>query len=264
MAAPVVVGMDRSYWGRAALLWAAEHAAAVGAGLDVRVTTDGPIELAGTIGEARRVFCTTPVRVRSDVDPVSGLIRASRGAAMVVLGCRDARHHGIGLGDAVPPVAAGARCDVVVVGGCQEAVLGAYHRVCVLLGPRADRAVDALSSAGRFATARRADVYVVRSTYSPIGQDDEDALRRETVALARLLPAEPVGIRFSRAQPHELVAGIDDADLLVIATDAELDVLARSALHHARSPVLVAHAPTRRPGVGDDRPASLQTTGRPA
>jgi len=43
---PVVVGADRSCWGRAALWWAAEHAAAVGTGLDVRVTTiDGPIDL---------------------------------------------------------------------------------------------------------------------------------------------------------------------------------------------------------------------------
>jgi nucleotide-binding universal stress UspA family protein len=236
--ARVVVATDRSHWGRSALRWAADHAQMVGVGLDVHLTATDRADAA--IGAVQRRFPATAVRVRPDADPVSGLIRASRTAALVVLGCRDSQHHGIGLGEAVPPLVAFADCDVVVVGGRPEAVRGTHHRICVLLGQRADHAADALYSAGRFAAARHADIYVVRSAFPPVGRADMNAVRLETSELARLLPAEPVDIRLCQAEPHDVVSGIDDADVLVVAAGDRLDMVARAALHHARGPVLVA------------------------
>jgi len=159
----VVVGADASHWGRIALRWAAEHAWLAGAELAVytspRSTGTAQVERGDEVGAILRGFPLLPVQVHMSRDATNDLLLASRQADLVVLGCRGSDHLGIGLGATVTPVAAGAECDVMVIGGHPAAVRGAHHQTAVLVGMDADEA--ALDSAARLAALRRVPLRIL-------------------------------------------------------------------------------------------------------
>lgn len=209
----VVVRADTSYWGRSALRWATRHARLAGAQLDVRDAAD------------------------DGGDPVADLVAASGAADLLVIGCRDDRQHGIGLGPLVLPVVELARCDVVVVGGGRAALAGANHRICVLLGT----GVAALRGGCRFARQRKTGMTLLSLAYRGDGgrPDDDGTAVADAVAAARsLAPGVAVDGEVVSVPPHEAVANAADADLIVVG--GRLDALTRTALYHAPSPVLVA------------------------
>lgn len=241
----IVVGVDTSRWGLAALSWAAGQARVAGMDLDVcAAPTDSRpgSELAHQLREIRRWAAQRTVPVLPSVDAASSLIAASRRAGLVVLGCRGTSTHGIGIGAAVRAVARSAACDVVVVGGQPAALTGTHGRICVLVDERAP--LDAVASAVRFATRRDARLRVVAQV-SPAGRTPsspgpESSALHDATDLARLLaPGLDVTTRAAVGDPHEVVAALTDVDLLVVAGRGVAGI-ARAALYHARCPVLLA------------------------
>lgn len=247
----VVVGADCSYWGQIALRWAAEHAWMAGAALEVHKPPVA-LDLADDdrLGRILRGFPMLPVAVRTGADAAAELVSASRGADLVVLGCRGDDHRGIGVGSAVPPVVAGAVCDVMVVGGRPAAVRGTNHRISVLLGTDNDQ--YALTSAARFAMLRRVPLRILLATplvgphplRAPL--DEHLATLENAEAIVhRVEPAVRTTSQVMWSSPHEMVGRIDDTDILVLGLPQRLDSVTRIALHHAASPVLIAHRPER-------------------
>ncbi|HJP76238.1 MAG TPA: universal stress protein [Pseudonocardiaceae bacterium] len=242
--APIVVGADSSYWGQIALRWAAEHAWLAGAVLEVH-RPPVPMTNDDRLGRVLRGFPMLPVAVRVGVDPATDLLAASLDADLVVLGCRGNDHHGIGVGSAVTPVASGAACDVMVVGGRPAAVRGAHHQISVLIGTDNDQ--RALASAAGLAALRRVPLRIMLAApmvgphplRAPV--DDHLATLRTAEALTlRLEPAVHTTTEIVWTSPHETVSKIDDTDVLVLGVHERLDAVTRLALHHAVCPVLIA------------------------
>lgn len=246
----VAVGVDSSHWGRAALLWAAEHAWLTGAELEVHTASGGlrsePATNAGVDHAADR-FPLLRMRVLATEDPTSALVRASREADWVVLGRRADGQHGIGISGAVLPVANRALCDVIVVGGAPEPIRGGFGRVTVLWNGPADR--HALRAAIRLAAARDAALHVLR----PVAVYDcghvrlatDDAYRADLDGAAaqaqRWQPALCVTTELAWTNPHEVVVRPGATDLLVIGSAGRVDAVGRTALFHSPAPVLIAH-----------------------
>ncbi|SDM42646.1 universal stress protein [Allokutzneria albata] len=179
--ARVVVGIDGSYWSDMALTWAARHASRTDA--DLRIVS------------------------RQDPNPLPGLLAASTGSRLLVLGCRGDQHRAFGLGALVLPVAGSARCDTLVVRGRWHAIAGHQGLVTAIInGGNQDTAV--LRAANRIAK-----VY-------------GSALRVHTRSDGNALDA---------------VFRATDSDILVVARGdaARCGTVTRFALHHAPCPVLV-------------------------
>lgn len=243
----IVVGIDSSFWGLAALVWAADRARQVHADLDVCVAptdTDATRLVDRRIDEVRATMPTRTVPVVASVDPAAALIAESRRADLVVLGCRGSHHHGLGIGATVPEVIRGAACDVVVVGGDPRALSGENHQVTALLdGPAM---ADTVTAAVRFAARDDAGLRIVRSIRlsgqgGSHGQDDRGQLHAAVELAHRLEPGVPVEADVARGDPREVVEVLADTDLVVVGGRAGLDVMARAALYHGRCPVLLVH-----------------------
>ncbi|QFZ20272.1 universal stress protein [Saccharothrix syringae] len=209
---PVVAVGDDSPWGRAALRWATEHAARVGAPLEVHPPT---------------------------ADQGHDLLLVSARADLVVIAHRGACGTTFNLSRLVLPLVEHAACDVVVVRGTQEALRGAHRRVtAVVTGDARDELVlaRAVEVTGLLGAALRV---LHAAPPLPVRADDPE------VPVAR---ADEVlrGVRHSsvlaRMHPQEAIAHYADTDLLVLA---DRGPTTRAALHHARCPVLVAHRAPR-------------------
>ncbi|HEX7659213.1 MAG TPA: universal stress protein [Pseudonocardiaceae bacterium] len=258
----VLVSADGSYWGRMALRWACEHAWLANAELEVHAPpTTRPRAHVGDdgIGGIARKYPLLRIRVRSTDNPAASLIEASGDANLVVMGCRDDTQHGIGLGGCVLPVAAGARCDVVVVGGRPRAINGGYRSITVVLGSPTDD--HALRTASRFADLRRVPLRILRPVPIPMsrpalsaGMDryfdtlDEAAGRVHSWAPKVRTATEVV---WSNAQ--EVAMNATETDLLVLGANGHLNPVGRTALFHINVPVLIAR-PAHAPAMATPRP----------
>ena len=198
--ARVAVGTDGSYWGQAALGWAARYAVVRGAELDVyeadrrfeQLPPDLPADI-GT-GSILRTYPLLAAHIRgSGADSGGTLLAAGTESELVVVGCRGQHRRNLGLGSHALLLVSTASCDVVVVRGRPQAVRGEFGRV-IAWTDGDDRIVP---RAREFARTFRRPLEVVRH------QPGSDAP--------------------------------DGADLLVVADGAA----ARTALHHATCPVLV-------------------------
>lgn len=243
----IVVGVDGSRWGLAALTWAVDQARLADTDLDVcaapaDIRADG--ELSRRLVRIRADAGHRTIPVLPSQDAAAALIAASRHAGLVVLGCQGSGHPGLGVGAAVPAVARSAACDVAVVGGRSAAVRGAHHRICAVLGSSAS--YGTVATAVRFALRSGARLRIL-AQFSPPGRTPAAPRPRESVwlsdaeVLARdLAPGLPVRTDVVVGEPHEVIAQITETDLIVVDADGSLDGLARAALYHARSPVLLA------------------------
>jgi nucleotide-binding universal stress UspA family protein len=261
-AAPVVtkriaVGTDGSYWGDAALGWAARHACVVGAELDVhqadRRFVDIPADIPSDagIGATLRSMPMLPVRIlRSGPDPVGTLVGASKNADLVVLGCRGHHHGTLGVGRSVVPVVARARCDTVVVRGLPSSLHGRTRWITAMIrGGQED--VDLLAKVAKLATSLQAKVRVVHVTppagprWLPEQLGSATVLERAAAQLVKLAPKLTPELRSFACQPPEAAVACPDTDLLVlgqgeaIGDRTRLDPMTKAALYHSRSPVLV-------------------------
>ncbi|WP_025357830.1 MULTISPECIES: universal stress protein [Kutzneria] len=251
------MGTDGSYWGDAALAWAAQHACAIGAELDVHqadprfmdIPADIPVD-AG-IGDTLRSMPHLPVRIlRSGPDPISTLVSASASADMIVLGCRGHHHGTLGLGHSVIPVVARSRCDTVVVRGLPATLRGRSRWItAVVRGSREDASV--VERAARLATVLLGRVRVVQVSPPTVIQAEDPAstLERARVQLAESAPRMTVELRSMAGQPLEAAAACADTDLLVLGVGSalhgdrtRLDPMTKAALYHSRCPVLITRS----------------------
>ncbi|MCP3804479.1 universal stress protein [Allokutzneria sp. A3M-2-11 16] len=175
--ARVAVGIDGSYWGDMALTWAIRHASATGA--ELRVVN------------------------RTGTDPLPGLLAASAGSRLLVLGCRGEQHRAFGLGALVLPVARSARCDTVVVRGLWSSIAGRQGLVTALVS----------------------------------GGDQATAVLRAATAIAKVHGSALQVLSRPDGSALDAVAHATDSDILVVGRDA--GTVMRFALHHAPCPVLV-------------------------
>ncbi|MFB9907641.1 hypothetical protein [Allokutzneria oryzae] len=245
----VLVGTDGSYWGEAALEWAARIAWTGGAELEVLGTGEA------SQYRAPRAFPRLAVTTRRTSErPLTDVLRSSEDARLLVLGCRGHRHHGFGLGRLVVPAIASARCDTVIVRGRPDAVQGRHGRITAMVdgGPH-DPAV--LRGAVEFARLFRAEIEVVHAWPAPSPSTPDIVLDLAAVQLADLDTRRPFSLRLDTRVPHESVPRISDSDLIVVGpgTPPGQGGVITSALHHAACPVLVAHTDT--PDRSPDRPA---------
>lgn len=248
---PIVVGVDGSALADAAVLWAGAEAARRGTSLHVVhafvhlhavggyvavLDTADPLEIGGEVCEraaraAREAFpaltVTTEVRVGRAAPE---LIKASRDAAMVVLGARGhGRVTGLLVGSVSQQVAMYARCPVVVVRGTGD-------RGPVVVGvDGSPAAADALRFAVEYAAATGVPVRAVRAEYVelPMGappgawyadlvdrsSQATEAARRAVEDVAADHPGVDIELEVVRRHPEAaLVEEAADAGLLVVAS----------------------------------------------
>jgi nucleotide-binding universal stress UspA family protein len=198
----VTVGTDGSYWGLAALAWAARHAHRLGVELAVyeadRRYEPLPDDLPADIGTGSvlRGYPLLAASVHSSgPDPDGTLSAAAAQSAMVVLGCRGQHKCHLGVGRHALRLAESASSDVVVVRGRPQAVHGEFRKVTAWLAEDEDDAV--VTRAREFAK-----------------------VTRSVLEVARQRPAASVP---------------DGTDLVVVRPG----LAARTALYHATCPVLV-------------------------
>lgn len=249
----IVVGVDSSRWGLAALAWAAEHARLTGVDLDVCAGA-GDLALDDVLRDVRRAAPSRTVPVLPSADAATALIAASRRAGLVVLGCRGTRHPGLGVGGSVPLVARWAACDVVVVRG--RPVTGVRRTTVILHADAGDTAT--IATAVRFAMLRGASLRIVvhscpvarrgpapaavhGEAHDEMHDEMHDRARAAADVARGLAPDLVVESYAACGEPHEVVAGLVDTDLLVVGVRDDLDTVARAALYHAGCPVLLTH-----------------------
>ena len=254
----IAVGTDGSYWGDAALGWAARHACVIGAELHVhqadRRYVDIPADIPADagIGATLRSMPMLPVRIlRSGPDPVGTLVSASADADLVVLGCRGYHHGTLGVGRSVVPVVARARCDTVVVRGLPSSLHGRTRWItAVIRGNQQD--VTVLAKAAKLAASLQSKVRVAHVTppagprWLPEQMSSASVLERAGTQLAKLAPKLSPEFRSLACQPPEAAVACPDTDLLVLGDGdtlhgdrTRLDPMTKAALYHSRSPVLV-------------------------
>jgi nucleotide-binding universal stress UspA family protein len=254
----IAVGTDGSYWGDAALSWAARHACVVGAELDVHqadrryVDIPDDIPTDAGIGATLRSMPMLPVRIlRSGPDPVGTLVSASTDVDMVVLGCRGYHHGTLGVGRSVVPVVARSRCDTVVVRGLPSSLHGRTRWItAVVRGGRDD--VDVLARVAKLATSLQSKIRVIHVS-PPAGArglperlGSGSVLERAAQQLIAWAPRHTPELRSYACQPPEAAVACPETDLLVLSAGpglhgdrTRLDPMTKAALHHSRSPVLV-------------------------
>ncbi|GAA3431783.1 universal stress protein [Kutzneria kofuensis] len=244
----VTVGADGSYWGGMALDWAARHAWLHGASLQVLRACDGvPSDVPSDLGLSHtlRLYPLLPITCRPvGASPVIGLVAASEGSSLLVLGCRG--HRRFGLGEHVIPVLTGAHCDVLVVRGTPSAVRGEHRSVTAMVsGGLNDLLV--LRRAAAFAASRRSRLRVVHAAPSDLRaiHDPDDVLHVAELQFRALDTAVRATFTLDRALPHETVEHADDTDLLVVSRGESRRHLhmpgpvTKAALYHSPCPVLV-------------------------
>lgn len=243
----IVVSVTDSFWGLSALAWAAEHARATSADLDVCPATAGEVLgdlLDRQIASLRRAMPTRAVAMLPCGDAATVLIGQSSHVGLIVLGCHSIRHQSLGVGAAAATVAQLATCDVVVVRGRAAAVQGAFRHTSVLL----DGSVvpQTVRCAARFARCRGTRLRILWQV-GPVGRGTHQQINDEPFSLQaaaefaeRVAPGVPIETRLAFGGPHEVVAQLDGDDMLVVGVGDRLDAVARAALHHASSPVLLS------------------------
>ena len=249
--ARVVVGVDGSAHGWAALAWAAEHASRRSLPVhivhafapDIPMLGFGSTDQSSLVAEGHRLLATARARahaidhtltVTTSLPPgfaSPALITASHDATMVVLG---AIGHGLlsraTVGAVAQQVAAHATCPVVIVGheGRSETP---HHRVVVGVdgsGPSA----AALHSAFDYAASQEAELVVVHaweakgpedptlqtdSSWPAYESDLEQKVGREIAASSTAHPAVKVSHEVVRSSPvAALIQAGDAADLVVV------------------------------------------------
>ncbi|MEU8972031.1 universal stress protein [Streptomyces monashensis] len=275
---PIVVGVDGSEPSLRAVDWAADEAALRGAPLRLVHASlweryeggllapdpDEPSErtliediAAGASRRARRrqpdVEVTTEVLPE---EPDYALIRESRAAQLLVLGCRGRGELAEALLGSVSVTVAGhAHCPVVVLRGCHDNQARAGIRGRVVLGAGEK---PAESAAARFAAEeaqlRGVPLRVVRAWRRPVHTTGEPADVHEQQAaelLEEVLRSAPAGVDVDRRTVEgyardALIAVSREADLLVVGArrrpghhGLQLGRVAHGVLHHAACPVAV-------------------------
>ncbi|MFF8864750.1 universal stress protein [Streptomyces sp. NPDC015139] len=282
---PIVVGIDGSEASLRAVDWAADEAALRGAPLRLVYASfwdryegallaqelNKPVEevmAQDVIGPARnRAHCRTPdVEVTTEVlpeEPARGLVRESRTALAMVLGCRG--RSGIAqtlLGSVSLTVAGHAHCPVIVIRGSHDnQAPGARGHIALGVGEK-----PAGTASVRFATdeamLRQVPLEVVRAWRRPArattgipilpGGEPEYLDERQAVqALEEALRDAPADLEVQRriveGHPRDsLISASHEADLLVVGTrrrhghvGLQLGRVAHGVLHHAACPVAV-------------------------
>jgi len=249
--ARIVVGIDGSAHGWAALAWAAEQATDLGVPLhlihafapDIPMLGFGTTDQSSILAEGKRLLVTATARahainaklvITTSLPPgyaSHALVGASRDASMVVLG---AVGHGLlsraTIGAVAQQVAAHAKCPVVIVGheGHTE---GTHGRVVVGVDG-SPSSMAALHNAFGHAAARGAELVVVhcweaKGPADPTLQTDsswpayeshlEQAVSREIAASSARHPAVKVRHEVVRSSPvAALIQAADTADLVVV------------------------------------------------
>ncbi|MEU7059112.1 universal stress protein [Streptomyces sp. NPDC046197] len=286
---PIVVGVDGSEPSLRAVDWAADEAALRGAPL--RLVYASPweryegVSLAHALGKPdeqvlaediieaaeRRAHRRQPgVKVTADVlpeEPEYALLRESRTALVMVLGCRG--RSGMTealLGSVSVTVAGHSHCPVIVLRGSHDnqARAGAHGRIVLGVGERPTG-----SAAVRFAVEeallRGVPLEAVRAWQRPahattghpliFGEPAHLWERQATEVLEEALRDVPAGLRVQRralegrARDALLVVS-HEADLLVVGArrrpghfGLQLGRVAHGVLHHAACPVTVVPEP---------------------
>ncbi|KUN82466.1 universal stress protein [Streptomyces bungoensis] len=289
MALPVVAGVDGSEPSLRAVDWAADEAALRGAPLRLVYASlweryEGP-SFAPDVGEPdeevmaedvvraaeRRARRRQPaVHVTSELlpeEPEYALVRESRSALLVLLGCRG--RSGLTealLGSVGVMVAGHAHCPVIVLRGSHDnqARSGARGRVVLGVGEK-----PAGSAAVRFAVEearlRGVPLEAVRAwrrpahamtghplmTGEPAHQGERQAAETLEEALSDVPDDLPVRRRTLEGRPRDvLLAAAHGADLLVVGArrhpghyGLQLGRVPHGVLHHAACPVAVVPEP---------------------
>ncbi|MCS0603112.1 universal stress protein [Streptomyces sp. LP11] len=280
MTLPVVVGVDGSEPSLRAVDWACDEAALRGTSVrlvyaslweryegtslapglgdpDEEVTAENVTAEDVVRAAERRAHDRQPdVKVTTDVlpeEPEYALVRESRSALAVVLGCR-----GRGgmtealLGSVGVSVAGHAHCPVVVLRGGHDNRVRPGTRGPVVLGV-GDR--PAGSPAVRFATGeallRGVPLEAVRAWRRPARTPAQERERQAAEVLHRALYDAPAALRVERRLPEAaardaLLAASRDAGLLVVGArrrpghyGLQLGRVAHGVLHRAACPVAV-------------------------
>lgn len=249
--ARIVVGIDGSAHGWAALAWAAEEASAPGVPLhlvhafapDIPMLGFGSTDQSSIVAEGKRLLSTATARahainpklvVTTSLPPgfaSHALVGASHHATLVILG---AVGHGLlsraSIGAVAQQVAAHASCPVVIVG--HEGRSEATHGRVIVGVDGSPSSVAALHTAFGRAAARGAELVVVHSWEAkgpedPTLQTDsswpayeshlEQAVTREIASRSAEHPAVKVRHEAVRSSPvAALIQAADTADLVVV------------------------------------------------
>ncbi|GAA4123724.1 universal stress protein [Knoellia locipacati] len=247
----IVVGIDGSAHGWAALAWAAEHASRRSIPVhiihafapDIPMLGFGSTDQTSIKNEGERLLTTARARAHA-IDPTltlttslppgfasPALVKASHDATMVVLG---AVGHGLlsraTIGAVAQQVAAHATCPVVIVGheGHSETP---HHRVVVGVDGSTPSAA-ALHSAFDYAASQESELVVVHaweakgpedptlktdSSWPAYESDLEQRVDREIAASSAAHPAVKVRHEVVRDSPvAALIQAADTADLVVV------------------------------------------------
>ncbi|MFF2200380.1 universal stress protein [Streptomyces sp. NPDC058145] len=282
---PIVVGIDGSGPSLRAVDWAADEAAQRGAPLRLVYASlwdryegallaqelDRPKEevmAQDVVGTARlRAQRRRPeVAVGTDVlpeEPEYGLVRESRTALAVVLGCRG--RGGVTetlLGSVSLTVAGRAHCPVIVLRGSHDNRAGSAPRGPIVLGVGEKPTVSAAARfAAEEAVLRRVPLEAVRAWRHPAhattghpllaGEPAHFEEQRAAEALEEALADAPAGLEVTRraVEGHArdvLVAASHEAGLLVVGArhrhgpfGLHLGRVVHGVLHHAACPVAV-------------------------
>ncbi|MFE3325399.1 universal stress protein [Streptomyces sp. NPDC059176] len=279
MSRPVAVGVDGSEESLAAVEWAADEAAARGAGLrlvnasqwqehllqGVKPSRETTAERTRTLVEAaeeraraRHPELSLTTEERED-SPASMLLGEAADAQMLVLGSNGLG--GVGgfiIGSVAQEVVADARNPVVVVrpdSGGRPAGGGAMRRVVVGLDVR-DVKAELLEFAFDYAARHTAPLHVVHTWHHPAFHHDSGETAERESALAAAVrpfrdrfPAVKVSEEAApgRAGSH-LVEAASNAGLVVVgrrraARGSHIGSVTHAVLHHAPCPVaVVPHA----------------------
>ena len=266
---PIVVGVDGSPGGLAAVEWAMLEGRLRGLPVrllyalrgDDRAATERDRAVArDRLGEALKVAGSVTSKVASSGGivpgrPVAALVEASESAALLVTGSRGMTAiPGLPLGSVSRRVAEYARCDVIVV---PEPRAVTYRKVVVGMdgSPGAELALE---YAFQEAALRGAELRVVHA-YHPVvpfgaAEPDDQGIAEETRWLTERLapwtgkhPGVPVRTRVVPGNPvFALASGAIQADLLVVGSRGRggfrglrLGSVGQGVLNHCPAPVAV-------------------------
>ncbi len=276
---PLVVGVDGSDVGYAALDWAVDYAArhglrlrlvygslweryegAVPSGLarpSGQVMAENVVAVAAERAGRRNPEASITTEVVAE-DPVQALLECGREAAAVVTGSRGRGEiEGLLLGSVGLAVAARATCPVIVVRGDQAGLAGSHQRILLGVGGT-ETGDEAVRFAFREAEARGCALDAVRTWCRPAGErSDGPAATNEERAAAVLdgVLHEAEAAHAAVKVQHTTVEGPARSVLLQRSAAADLAVIgarrrrerfglqlsrvAHTLLHHADCPVAV-------------------------
>jgi nucleotide-binding universal stress UspA family protein len=158
-------------------------------------------------------------------DPSRTLLTAAEGSDLVVLGNRGHHRRHLGVGRVAMRLAEAASCDVVVVRGRPEAVRCAFRRIVALVSME-ERDDAVLLRAREIAKKIRSKLRAVCAC--PTGA---------------AATGTAVRVDVDQHPPHEVIASVNDSDLVVVGHGAgQLGLVTRAALHHAPCPVLIVRS----------------------